>query len=111
MEEGNQTTSPTKNAKMRERIENRKMLSKRHWQIMAIQNDQLSHKANELRFIAEHCERIIELMYEKAEESRDGYAQRDAYDLWRGHDIDSYVRHTNWPASMSAYHTVKEEVE
>ena len=102
MEEANQTTSPPENAPV---------LSEKHWDIMGVQTAQLKAKAKELRFIAKHCDRIIELMYEKAEESRIGYAERDAYDLWRGHNIDSYVRYTNWPASISAYHTVQEEVQ
>ena len=91
--------------------ENALQLSERHWEIMAIQNRQLASKARELRFIAKNYQRIIELMYEKAENARKGYSERDAYNLWRGSDIDNYVRRTNWPASESAYHTVKDEVK
>ena len=91
--------------------ENAPKLSEKHWEIMGIQTAQLRAKAKELRFIAKHCDRMIELMFEKAEESRIGYAEKDAYNLWRGNDIDSYMKHTNWPASMSAYTTVQEEVQ
>ena len=86
-------------------------LSEKHWEIMGVQTAQLRAKARELRFIAKHCERMIELMFEKAEQARIGYAEKDAYNLWRGNDIDSYMKHTNWPASMSAYTTVQEEVQ
>jgi len=91
--------------------ENAPKLSEKHWEIMGIQTAQLRGKAKELRFIARHCERMIELMFERAEISRNGYAERDAYSLWRGQDIDSYMMRTNWPASMSAYHAVQEEVQ
>ena len=91
--------------------ENAPRLSEKHWEIMGIQTAQLRAKAKELRFIAKHCERMIELMFEKAEDSRIDYAEKDAYSLWRGQDIDSYMRCTNWPASMSAYHAVQEEVQ
>tara|TARA_R100000388_G_scaffold72066_1_gene52208 strand:- start:879 stop:1160 length:282 start_codon:yes stop_codon:yes gene_type:complete len=87
-----------------------KTLSEKHWEILGIQNAQLRSKAKELRFIAKNAERIIELMYQRAEESRDGYAERDAYNLWRGHSIDTYVMRTNWDPDLSAYHTVEQEV-
>lgn len=88
----------------------RKKLSQRHWEILGIQNHQLKLKARELRFIAKNAERIIELMYLKAEESREGYAERDPYNLWRGGDIDQYVMKTNWSPEISAYHKVEQEV-
>ncbi|MCW4027495.1 MAG: hypothetical protein NWE76_08440 [Candidatus Bathyarchaeota archaeon] len=68
------------------------MLSEKHWEIMGIQTAQLRAKAEELRFIAKHCDRMIELMFEKAEESRIGYAEKNAYNLWRGSDIDYYIK-------------------
>ena len=86
-----------------------KPLSETHWEILGIQNSQLRSKAKELRFIAKNVERIIELMYQRAEESREGYAERDAYNLWRGHSIDTYVMRTNWDADLSAYHTAEKE--
>ena len=87
-----------------------KSLSEKHWEILGIQNNQLKVKAKELRFIAKNAERIIELMYLKAEESRVGYAEKDPYSLWRGQSLDSYVMKTNWGPGESAYHKVEQEV-
>ena len=83
-------------------------LSEIHQEILAIQTRQLAQKARELRFIATHVEKLISAMYEKAEESRIGYAERDAYNLWRGSNIDFSMKATNHPNEV--FHTVEKEV-
>ena len=93
------------------KTENTSKLSEKHWEIMGIQTAQLRAKAKELRFIAKHCERMIELMFEKAEESRIGYAEEDAYNLWRGTDIDHYISSQQSERRSSYYTTVQEEVQ
>ena len=83
-------------------------LSEKHQQILAIQTSQLAQKARELRFIATHVEKLIEAMYEKADESLIGYAERDAYSLWRGSSIDFAMRATN--NRNEIFHIVEEQV-
>ena len=80
----------------------------KHEEIGEIQIRQLAEKEAELRFIAENVDRLIEAMYEKAEESRVGYYGRDAYDLWRGQSIDYSMRHTN--NTNELYYKVQQEV-
>jgi hypothetical protein len=80
----------------------------KHAEILEIQIKQLAEKEAELRFIAENVDRLIEAMYEKAEESRVDYSHRDAYDLWRGQSIDYSMRHTN--NTNELYYKVQQEV-
>ena len=83
-------------------------MSEMHLQILEIQKMQLAGKERELRFIAANVDRLVEAMYERAEESRVDYANCDAYDLWRGNNIDFDLRATNHPNSV--YHKVEREV-
>ena len=73
--------------------------------IRKIQNDQLIAKEKELRFIAENVEALIETMWLKGKESRIGHDDRDAYDLWRGSNIDFDLRRTNCRGTV--YHIVE----
>ena len=83
-------------------------LSEMHEKILAIQEAQLVRKERELRFIAANVDRLVEAMWLKAEDSREGYENRDAYDLWRGQKISFDLRATNHQDKI--YHIVEREV-
>ena len=83
-------------------------MSELHLEILAIQTGQLAQKERELRFIAANVDRLIEAMYEKAAQSRIGYAERDPYRLWRGDSICFDLRATGHKDLI--FHTVEREV-
>ena len=83
--------------------------SKKHLEIRDIQEGQIRRKERELRFVAENVDRIIEMLWEKRDESLVGYEDRDALSLWRGQSIDYDTQHTNNPDTI--YHRLQKEVE
>jgi len=83
-------------------------MTRKHLEILEIQKRQLANKERELRFIAANVDRLVEAMYERAEESRVDYDNRDAYTLWRGSSIDFDLKATNH--FNSVYHNVEQEV-
>ena len=96
------------NATKTETKTNETTLSEKHLEILEIQKRQLAAKERELRFIAANVDRLVEAMYERAEESRVGYAIRGAYSLWRGGRIDFDLKPTGHYDSI--YHNVEQEV-
>ena len=82
------------NRKITETKTDETTLTANHLEILAIQKGQLARKEQELRFIAANVDRLVEAMYERAEESKVGYANRNHLDLWRGNSIDFDMRNT-----------------
>ena len=83
-------------------------LTANHLEILEIQKMQLARKEQELRFIAANVDRLHEPMYERAEESKVGYANRSHLDLWRGNSIDFDMKSTGH--SDSVYEMVMKEM-
>ena len=83
-------------------------LTAKHLEILKIQKYQLGSKEEELRFIAANVDRLVEAMYERAEESKVGYANRHHLDLWRGNSIDFDMKKTGHPDSV--YEIVMKEM-